>query len=131
MRQCSVCGLDLIHSTLATRTSVAGEVIEYLTCDGCGHDNIVTGYINPRPADPTPGYFIFNERTELFDEYDTEGVLIRANVIYSPWQMPRPHDHFWPLEKRKPKRAGNETWVDERGPKDDPDGRTEGLIGTC
>ena len=82
----------------------------------------MTGYIDPRPADPDPVLFIYNERTELFDEYDAHGVMIRANVIYTPWEMPRSHDHVWPPEKRKPKRAGNETWVADRDPKTGPGG---------
>jgi hypothetical protein len=114
MRQCNACGIDLIHSTLTSCSSATGEVIEYLTCEGCGHDNIVTGYIDPKPVNPNQTFLIFNERTELFDELDMDGVLIRANVIYSPWELPRSRDHVWPSEMRKPKRAGNETWMNGR-----------------
>jgi hypothetical protein len=110
MRRCNGCGIDLIDSTLISRKSAKDEVIEYLTCNGCGHDNILTGYLNPKPVNPDPSFLIFNERTELFDEFDMDGVLIRANVIYSPWEMPSSRDHVWPPERRKPKRAGNETW---------------------
>jgi hypothetical protein len=92
MRRCNGCGIDLIDSTLISRKSAKDEVIEYLTCNGCGHDNILTGYLNPKPVNPDPSF------------------LIRANVIYSPWEMPSSRDHVWPPERRKPKRAGNETW---------------------
>lgn len=125
MRVCGECGISLMNSTLTNRTSGNGEVIQYLTCDRCGYGNLVTGYIDPRPTDANSGYLLYNERTELFDEYDTSGVLIRANVIPSPWHMPRSRDTVWPPEKQKPKRAGNETWVDERDPNDDQGDQAE------
>jgi len=116
MRECGTCGVPLGNSRLTTRASDQGDPIEYLTCNECGHDNLVTGWINPRPVDPDEGYLLYNERTALFDEYDNDGVLIRANVIPSPiiWAA-RPRDNVWPAERRKPKRAGAETWLSELG----------------
>jgi hypothetical protein len=116
MRGCGKCEVPLVNSTLIARISDRGNWIKYLTCDECGHDNLVTGWINPQPVDPNEGYLKYNERTNLFDEYDNDGVMIRANVIPSPSIRPsRPSDNIWPNERRKPKFAGVETWLDASG----------------
>jgi hypothetical protein len=81
MRKCETCGIPLVNSRLTAHASDEDDPIEYLTCDECGHDNLLTGWIDPRPADPDSWYLRYNERTALFDEYNDQGALICANVI--------------------------------------------------
>lgn len=119
MRECEVCGIPLVHSELTIRASQKDGPVEYLTCNECGCENLLTSWIDPRPADPEAGYLLYNTRTALFDEYNLQGVLIHANIFPSPRiDFPRAPGGGWPTEKQKSKRAGDETWLDDRGFKD-------------
>lgn len=119
MRECEICRTPLFHSKLTIRNSQKDGPIEYLTCNECGHDNLLTGWIDLRPTNAAAGYLLYNTRTALFDEYTPQGVLIRANIFPSPRvSLPRARQSGWPTEEQKPKRAGGETWLDEREIKD-------------
>jgi hypothetical protein len=75
---------------------------------------LVTGWINPRAVDPLDsGYLLYNERTGLFDEYNDDGFLLRANVIAAPTvRLAKQTATSWPAEKIKPKRSGSDMWLD-------------------
>jgi hypothetical protein len=114
LRRCEQCEEALCDSRLASRKSGDGYSIEFLACGHCGHENLTAGWVDARPADFFSGYLKYNERTALFDEFNNDGILIRANVILSPIvNVPSPYTG-WPHTKPKPKRASSETWLFER-----------------
>ena len=117
MWTCGKCGVPLGDARLPTHSSGGSDPIEYLVCAECGYENLVTGWIHPRAADPLDsGYLLYNERTGLFDEYNDHGFLLRANVITGGTvRLPKQSASSWPAEKLKPKRSGSEMWLDGSG----------------